>query len=85
MYDLPFIDKMNILMNKKSHQCPYQLVYNQLPVSGPHTQQLLCHLDATNEPSHSDTDDDDEGAGLGDGANDMNINSACIKKYKDNN
>ncbi len=84
IYDLPFVDKMNILTNKKSHQCPYQLVFHQLPVSGPHTRQLLCHLDTANEP-HSDTDDDSEGAGLGGGAYDTNIISACIKKYKDNN
>ena len=66
---------MNILLHKSS--CPYELVYNQLPIPGPHTRQLLLH-------HHDDeiSDTDDEGVWSGGGVNnDIDNISACIMKY----
>ncbi len=51
-----------MLLNKKTGKCPYEIVYGQLPVAGPHTQQLISYSDnmLINHSESSDSSDGEE-------------------------
>ena len=51
---------MNVLVNKKTSKCPYELVYDQLPTPGPHTRQLLSHRELSMHNIESDYSDGEE-------------------------
>ena len=76
-----------MLMDKKSHKSPYELVYGQLPVPGPHTQQLLGERDfleySDSEPEEGEGEERGMGRGNSGGTTGTRpLLSACQQKYK---